>query len=116
MPRRTVIGVVKSDKLAKTRRVEIARPVRHPKYNKIMRRRTVCTVHDEANVSGLGDTVEIIECPPRSKTKRWELTRVVAKSQAVDIAAMRAASELDKVEQEKAEKEKAAAKKAEAHG
>jgi len=52
--------------------------------------RTVCHVHDENNESQVGDTVEIIECPPRSKTKRWDLVRVVAKSRLVDIAAMRA--------------------------
>jgi small subunit ribosomal protein S17 len=49
-------------------------------------------VHDEKNESGIGDTVEIIECPPKSRLKRWDLVRVVAKSSAVDIAAMRAAA------------------------
>jgi len=45
----------------------------------------------ESNESNQGDTVEIIECPPKSKTKRWDLLRVVTKSKQVDIAAMRAA-------------------------
>jgi small subunit ribosomal protein S17 len=66
--------------------------VRHPKYGKFVRRRTVCHVHDEGNISSLGDTVEIIECPPKSKTKRWDLVRVVSKGRQVDIAAMRAAA------------------------
>ncbi|MEM9658944.1 MAG: 30S ribosomal protein S17 [Planctomycetota bacterium] len=92
MPKKLVIGVVTSDKADKTRRVEIARLVRHPKYGKFIRRRTVCHVHDEQNESNLGDRVEIVECPPRSKTKRWDLVRVVAKSQLVDITAMRAAA------------------------
>jgi small subunit ribosomal protein S17 len=48
-------------------------------------------VLDEAVEAHLGDTVEIQESRPRSKTKRWELVRVVSKSRAVDIAAMRAA-------------------------
>jgi small subunit ribosomal protein S17 len=91
MPKRVSVGIVTSDKTAKTRRVEIPRQVRHPKYGKILHRRTVCFVHDEGNVSGLGDTVEIVECRPRSKTKRWELVRVVSKSRAVDLAALRAA-------------------------
>ncbi|MEX0677714.1 MAG: 30S ribosomal protein S17 [Pirellulales bacterium] len=91
MPKRVAIGVVTSDKMAKTRRVEIARLVRHPKYGKIMRRKTVCHVHDEAGEARLGDTVEIRESRPRSKTKRWELVRVVAKSRLVDLAAMKAA-------------------------
>jgi small subunit ribosomal protein S17 len=91
MPKRVTVGVVTGDKAPKTRRVEIARLVRHPKYGKIMRRKTVCHVHDEADEARLGDTVEIIESRPRSKTKRWELVKVVSKSQLVDIAAMRAA-------------------------
>jgi small subunit ribosomal protein S17 len=94
MPKRQVIGVVTSDRMQKTRRVEIGRLVRHRKYGKFMRRRTVCHVHDENNASKLGDTVEIIECPPRSKLKRWELVRVVSESQQVDLAAMRAAQRL----------------------
>mgnify|MGYP002624472846 CR=1 FL=1 len=94
MPKKQLIGVVTSDKSDKTRRVEINRLVQHPKYGKFIRRRTVCHVHDEQNEAQLGDTVEIIECPPRSKTKRWDLVRVVAKSQLVDIAAMRAAAKL----------------------
>ena len=92
MPKRVSTGVVTSDKTAKTRRVEIPRLVRHAKYGKILRRKTVCHVHDENNESHAGDTVEIVESRPRSKTKRWELVRVVSKSQLVDIAAMRAAS------------------------
>jgi small subunit ribosomal protein S17 len=92
MPRRVAEGVVVSDKTTKSRRVEIARLVKHPKYGKILRRKTVCHVHDEKNESALGDTVEIAECPPASKLKRWELVRVVSKSKLVDIAAMRAAN------------------------
>ncbi len=91
MPKRVATGVVTSDKAAKTRRVEIPRLVKHPKYGKFIRRRTVCTVHDEENQSQTGDTVEIIESRPRSKMKRWELTRVVEKSRLIDLAAMRAA-------------------------
>ncbi len=100
MPRRVVTGVVTSDAMTKTRRVEIARLVRHPKYGKFLRRKTVCHVHDEREESGTGDTVEIVECRPRSKTKCWELVRVVTKSQAVDIAAMRAAVKSEAAELE----------------
>ena len=92
MPKRQAVGVVTSDKMNKTRRVEISRLIQHPMYGKFLRRKTVCHVHDDGNESHLGDTVEIIECPPRSKSKRWELVRVVTKSQAVDIAAMREAA------------------------
>ena len=70
-------GVVTSDKGDKTLRVEIERRYRHAMYGKIVRGRTACHVHDEGNVAHEGDVVEIIECRPRSKTKRWDLVRVV---------------------------------------
>ena len=95
MPKRVAVGKVTRDRASKTRRVEIPRLVRHPKYGKILHRKTVCHVHDEQNESKLGDTVEIVECPPRSRLKRWELVRVVERSQAVDLAAMRAAARLE---------------------
>jgi small subunit ribosomal protein S17 len=50
-------------------------------------------VHDERNESGQGDKVEIIESRPLSKLKRWQLVRVLEKSQAVDVAALRAAQQ-----------------------
>ncbi len=78
--RRVVIGVVTSDKMNKTRRVEIPRLVKHPRYGKYIRRRTICKVHDEKNESRQGDTVEIMETRPLSKTKNWRLLRVVTKA------------------------------------
>jgi small subunit ribosomal protein S17 len=78
--RRLEIGVVTSDKMNKTRRVEIPRLVKHPRYGKYIRRRTVCHVHDEANESHLGDMVEIMETRPLSKTKCWRLVRIVTKA------------------------------------
>ena len=82
--RRKMTGVVTSDKADKTRRVEIKRLFRHPKYGKIVRGRTVCRVHDEKNESKLNDVVEIIEGRPRSKTKRWDLVRVVESAASAD--------------------------------
>ena len=79
MPKRVVTGIVTRDKAAKTRRVEVTRLVRHPRYGKILRRRTVCTAHDEENQSHAGDLVEIEESRPLSRTKRWKLLRVVDK-------------------------------------
>lgn len=75
--RKTEIGVVTSDKMDKTRRVEIERLVPHPKYGKFVRRRTVCHVHDEQNASHVGDIVEIMETRPLSKLKRWRTVRIV---------------------------------------
>jgi small subunit ribosomal protein S17 len=95
MARRQVIGVVTSDRMNKSRRVEIQRLVPHAKYGKYIRRRTVCHVHDETNDSHAGDTVEIVECPPKSKLKRWELVRVVTRSSEADVAAARAAAKLE---------------------
>lgn len=89
MARRILIGVVKSDRMNKSRRVEIERFVRHPKYSKIVRRKTICHVHDEANESKVGDKVEIEESRPLSKLKRWRLVRVVEKSREVDLATLR---------------------------
>ncbi len=91
MPKRTEIGIVISDKMAKTRRVEIPRLVKDKRYGKFIRRKTVCYVHDEANESHSGDTVEIVESRPLSAMKRWALVRVVEKGKLVDLAAMRAA-------------------------
>ncbi len=96
MPKKVAVGVVTSDKADRTRRVEISRLVKHPKYGKILRRKTVCHVHDEQNDSAEGDTVEIIECPPISKTKHWELVKVLEKGSLIDLAAMRAAAKAEK--------------------
>jgi small subunit ribosomal protein S17 len=84
--RRVVTGVVTRDKNAKTRRVEVERLVRHPKYGKYVKQRTICYAHDEANESHLGDTVEIMESRPLSRTKRWRLVRVVAKAPTRNLA------------------------------
>ena len=75
--RKTEIGVVTSDKMTKTRRVEIQRLVPHPKYGKYLRRTTICHAHDEQNATHVGDIVEIMETRPLSKLKRWRVVRVV---------------------------------------
>ena len=106
MPKTVTIGVVTSDRMTKTRRVEIPRLVRHPKYGKYLRRRTVCYVHDEKSESQRGDMVEIVECRPRSKTKRWQLVRVVTKGRLVDVAAMRAAAKAEQQQARQAEQDK----------
>lgn len=90
MPRRVLVGIVTKDGAPQTRRVEIERLVRHKKYSKIIRRKTVCHVHDEANESAIGDKVEIEESRPLSKLKRWKLIRVIEKSKDVDLATLKA--------------------------
>jgi small subunit ribosomal protein S17 len=72
--------VVVSDKMDKTIVVEVQQLVRHPLYGKIMRRNARFKAHDENNECGIGDTVEIMECRPLSREKRWRLVRIVEKA------------------------------------
>ncbi len=67
--RKTEVGIVTSDKMNKTRRVEVETLYPHPKYGKLLKRRTICHAHDESNQTHLGDIVEIMETRPRSKRK-----------------------------------------------
>ena len=75
--RKSVVGKVVSDKMAKTISVRSDRLVKHPLYGKYVRRWTVYKAHDEANEARMGDTVEIVATRPLSKTKRWRLARIV---------------------------------------
>lgn len=84
MPKMKVVGVVKTDKMKKTRRVEIPRLMKYPKYGKFVKARTVCYVHDENEESSAGDTVEIEECRPMSKLKRWRLVNVLRKAEVIE--------------------------------
>ncbi|MBM4102677.1 MAG: 30S ribosomal protein S17 [Planctomycetes bacterium] len=63
-----------------TVKVQIDYLMRHPKYGKYMRRRTRLSVHDPKNIAAKGDTVEIAECRPISKTKNWRLVSIVQKA------------------------------------
>ena len=109
MPKRVETGTVTSEAASKTRRVEIPRIVRHPKYGRILHRRTVCHVHDEHGESHLGDLVEIVECRPRSRLKRWELVRVVKQSTAVDLASLRSGARATQLRETAVKAEEAAA-------
>ncbi len=79
--RMTLQGVVISDKMAKTITVEIERQVRHPLYEKFIRRRTRLHAHDENREAHVGDLVEVMETRPLSKLKRFRLLRVVRKAE-----------------------------------
>jgi small subunit ribosomal protein S17 len=85
-PRPTRIGIVTSDKRDKTIKVIVDYTIRHPKYGKHLRRRTVLHAHDERNEASLGDKVEVMMCRPLSKTKCWRLLRVVAKAPRGGVA------------------------------
>ena len=79
--RKTRIGIVVSDKMDKTITVAIQDNVRHPLYNKIVKKTYKLKAHDENNEAGLGDTVQIMETRPLSKMKRWRLVKIVEKAQ-----------------------------------
>ncbi len=74
---RTVSGRVVSDKMDKTITVLVERRVKHPVYGKFIRRSSKFHVHDEGNTAKVGDTVVIKESRPYSKTKCWNLVRIV---------------------------------------
>jgi len=73
-----MIGVVTTaNKTPKTITVKVPYMTRHPKYGKFLRQSLALKAHDEGSVARLGDQVELMECRPLSKTKRWRLVRVV---------------------------------------
>ncbi len=76
--RKTRVGKVISSKMDKTIVVQVERRVPHPKFKKIVKRSSKFYVHDEENKAVDGDRVEIIECRPLSKSKRWRLKEVLA--------------------------------------
>jgi small subunit ribosomal protein S17 len=80
---RTLVGKVVSDKMDKTVTVLIERQIKHPLYGKIISQSKKYHAHDESNQVKSGDTVEIQEGRPMSKTKAWVVTRVVQTAQEV---------------------------------
>jgi small subunit ribosomal protein S17 len=66
--------------MEKTVVVAIESRMRHPLYGRIIRRTKKFKAHDETSVSAMGDLVEIMECRPMSREKRWRVTRVVEKA------------------------------------
>ena len=74
---RTVTGRVVSNKMDKTITVLLERKVKHPLYGKFIRRSTKVHAHDEQNVCNEGDTVIVEQCRPLSKSKSWNLVKVV---------------------------------------
>ncbi len=76
----TKVGVVVSDKMDKTIVVRVKRQFMHPLYKKFVRLDKKFKAHDETNDCRIGDTVEIRECRPLSKQKRWELSRIIERS------------------------------------
>lgn len=74
------VGTVVSDVRNKTIRVRYDFSVKHAKYGKILRRRTMLHAHDEGNEAKKGDLVEVAACRRLSKTKCWRLIRVLRRA------------------------------------
>ncbi len=85
--RRAVRGVVTSDRCAKTITVLVSRRFRHPKYGKMVRRDQKVHAHDQAGEAHVGDTVEVVECRPMSRTKRWRLVRILERNPEAGMGA-----------------------------
>ncbi|CAK0747397.1 30S ribosomal subunit protein S17 [Gammaproteobacteria bacterium] len=80
---RKVVGRVVSNKMDKTITVLVERQVRHPLYQKYMRRSTKYHAHDEENTCREGDVVAIEQCRPLAKTKSWRLAEVLERTREV---------------------------------
>ena len=78
--RKTRVGKVVSDKMDKTIVVAIQDNVRHPLYNKIVKKTYKLKAHDEKNDAKIGDTVRVMETRPLSKDKRWRLVEIMEKA------------------------------------
>ncbi len=81
--RRMQVGRVTSAKMQETIVVEVDRMVRHPRYDKFMRKSTKLYAHNANNEAKVGDTVEIMATRPISKLKRWRLIRILNRPQSV---------------------------------
>jgi small subunit ribosomal protein S17 len=78
--RKTRRGYVVSDKMDKTRVVEVEDRVKHALYGKVIRRTRKVKAHDEANAAGVGDLVLIMETRPLSADKRWRIVEILEKA------------------------------------
>lgn len=78
--RKTRTGKVVSDKMDKTIVVAVENHVKHPLYNKIVKRTYKLKAHDENNECKVGDTVKVMETRPLSKDKRWRLVEIMEKA------------------------------------
>ncbi|HPQ46073.1 MAG TPA: 30S ribosomal protein S17 [Clostridia bacterium] len=79
--RKTRTGRVVSDKMDKTIVVAVETSVKHPLYNKIIKRTYKLKAHDENNECRIGDIVKVMETRPLSKDKRWRLVQITNKAQ-----------------------------------
>lgn len=86
--RKTLVGFVTSRSGDKSIKVTVPFKVPHPRYQKVINRKTVVHVHDEKNETHLGDKVEIMETRPISRLKRWRVINVIERAVTADVAAV----------------------------
>lgn len=84
--KKTMTGVVVSDKMEKTVVVRVERKFIHPVFKKVVRKNKKFTAHDEKNECGMGDFVLISETRPLSKTKRWRVLEILKKGDGAPAA------------------------------
>lgn len=86
--RKTLIGNVTSRSGDKSIKVTVPFKVPHPRYQKVINRKTVVHVHDEKNETKVGDKVEIMETRPISRLKRWRVINVIERAVTAEISAV----------------------------
>lgn len=85
--RKILVGFVTSRSGDKSVKVTVAYKIPHPRYVKVINRKTVVHAHDEKNETRPGDRVEIMETRPLSRLKRWRVTRVLAAAEQIETPA-----------------------------
>ena len=78
--RKTMVGLISSDKMDKTVVVSVVDNVKHPVYGKIVKKTYKLKAHDENNECHVGDRVRVMETRPRSKAKRWRVVEIIEKA------------------------------------
>ena len=83
MPVKEKIGIIVSNKMDKTVVIKVESRYSHPIYSKTMIKTRKYLAHDEVNQCNIGDQVLVQECRPRSKKKRWLVTKILSKSSLI---------------------------------
>jgi small subunit ribosomal protein S17 len=86
--RKTLIGFISSRSGDKSVKVTVPFKVPHPRYQKVINRKTVVHAHDEQNAAKVGDKVEIMETRPISRLKRWRIINIIEVAVTADVAAV----------------------------
>jgi small subunit ribosomal protein S17 len=82
--RKTLVGEVVSNKMTKTVSVRVDRLMKHPKFNRYVRRSRTFMAHDEQGMCQPGDRVQIIESRPLSRHKRWRIMTILERAEGQD--------------------------------